>query len=143
MNLRRFEIADGRLNEAPGFGGFEVTGTFANLGMAGRFAHSFAAMDEDDLAREINKVLQDRLPSFAVVEETIAGKCDDSLCEGYFLGIPILCPTCGGTGSSLCDAHMAAIFASTSCGKGEVRFELMSTWMIMCSETAASHPSSA
>jgi hypothetical protein len=69
MNLGRFEIADGRLNEAPRLGGFEIASTFANLGMAGRFAHSFAAMDEDDLAREIDKVLHVRLPSFAVLKE--------------------------------------------------------------------------
>jgi hypothetical protein len=143
MNLGCFEIADGRLNEAPRLGHFEIASMLADFSMASRFANGFATMDEDHLAREIDKVLHVRLPSFAVVEGTIAGKCDDSLCAGYFLGIPILCPTCGGTGNSLCDAHMAAIFASTSGGKGEVRFELMSTWMIMCSDTAASHPSSA
>jgi hypothetical protein len=34
--------------------------------MTGRLADSIAAMDEDDLAREIDKVLHDRLPSFAI-----------------------------------------------------------------------------
>jgi hypothetical protein len=35
--------------------------------MIRRFADGFTAMDEDDLAREIDKVVHHRLPSFAVV----------------------------------------------------------------------------
>src|SRR5262245_28439443 len=131
MDPRRFEIADGRLYEPPGLGHFEIASMLADFGMASRFAYGFASVHEDDLAREIDNVMHVRLPSFAALEETIGVKCDDSLCDGYFLGIPILWPTCGGIGSSLCDAHMAAIFASTLGGKGEERFELMSMCMIM------------
>src|SRR5262245_9053036 len=90
MHARRFEVADCRLHAPPRRGHFQVPGSLADFGVTSRFAHGFATMYEDDLACEIDNVLHVRLPSFAVVEGTIAGKCDDSLCEVYFLGIPIL-----------------------------------------------------
>ena len=66
VNARLFEIGNRRLDETPRARGFRVSDAFAKISMIGRFADGFAAMDEDDLAREIDNIVHDRLPSFAV-----------------------------------------------------------------------------
>src|SRR5688500_1795104 len=79
VNSRFFEVGDRRLNQAPSMRGFSVAKALAQVRVIGRFADGFSAMDEDDLAREIDKVMHDRLPSFAMIGGTLQAKCDDSL----------------------------------------------------------------
>jgi len=67
VNAWFFEIVDRRLDETPGLRRLGVAEALAEIGMIRRFTDGFAAMDEDDLAREIDKVVHHRLPSIAVV----------------------------------------------------------------------------
>src|SRR5262245_53841148 len=83
VNAWFFEVGDRRLDQSPSARGFYVAEALAKIRVIGRFVNGFAAMDEDDLAREINKIMHDRLPSFAVSGGTLQAKCDDSLCAKF------------------------------------------------------------